>query len=333
MKVAFLVIAIGTVISKLASAWNEDDRCTRRRELEGFRFDLNDAARRHNTKISGKNLRGPLDDPLEEETLHSSLDFIRSDLIEAESRHGTKVSGKNRLALLDGSVEVDDVHDSHVEVIGEAVGPAVGIHRELQSTVFTLKIYWQEGYCWQNEWDERRWCLECQGSSCREDDYLLIDDCSSSSKQKFVYEGGRLKPFTSQDLCWERTRRNAHQLKKCSSSSKQIINGIKFDGTFEMHPDGYPDDCLTNHHDPKSGEVIRGQSCSMARNDKTSLWIMINKEGRDGVSGGGGGGGSGGGGTQVEDKGSEYCDKTICGLCEGALCSSSFDSCRLSHSR
>ena len=31
-------------------------------------------------------------------------------------------------------------------------------HRELQSA-FQLKMFWQEGVCWQEEWIERKWCM------------------------------------------------------------------------------------------------------------------------------------------------------------------------------
>jgi hypothetical protein len=281
MKLAFISIVAGVLIINFATAWDEDGRCTRRRELEGVHFDLNEQEGLLNAKVSEANLRGHVD----------------------------------------GTLEVDALYASDVEIVGEAAEEAVDIQRKLASTVFQLKMYWKEGYCWQEEWKERKWCLQCQGGSCGENDYLLIETCSSSSSQKFVYEGEQLKPYTRQELCWERTGRNAHQLKKCSSSSTQIIKGLKFDGNFEMHPNGYPDDCLTNQHHPKSGEIIRGQSCSLARNDKTSLWVMINKDGSGGGDGGGGGGG-GGGGTQARDKGSEYCDTNSCGLCE-VMCSAS----------
>lgn len=83
-----------------------------------------------------------------------------------------------------------------------------------------------------------------------------------------------------------------------------------------MHPNGFPDDCLTNQHHPKSGEIIRCSHCEVARNDKTSLWVMINKEG-GGVGGDGGGGDNGGGSGNTQDNGREHCDSTECGLCQG----------------
>jgi hypothetical protein len=185
-------------------------------------------------------------------------------------------------------------------------------------------MYWEEGYCWQEEWDERRWCLQCAGGSCGENDNLVIEECSSSDDQRFVYQGEKLKPYTRQDLCW-----NAHQLKPCGDDDTQLIKGLQYDGNFEMHPNGNSDDCLVNQdHHPKSGETVLPSSCATARYDKTSLWVMINKGGGGdgggddggGSGGGGDGGGGGGGGTQADFKGSEYCDSTECGLCQGMFC-------------
>lgn len=186
----------------------------------------------------------------------------------------------------------------------------------------------------QAEWRERRWCLQCEGGSCGDGDELLLKTCSGSSKQKFVYagvsgtNGGKLKPFTRQDLCWTRTGNRLFQLKSCGGGyrdelgrDKQIIIGVELEGSFEMHPNGRNDECLDNDHHPKSDEVIGGDSCDRARNDRTSRWQLIDKQlingGGSGGDGGGGGGGSGGGSNQVTFRGSEYCDSNDCGLCEG----------------
>jgi hypothetical protein len=40
------------------------------------------------------------------------------------------------------------------------------------------------GYCWQDEWEDRKWCLECEGSSCGEDDYLWIKKCDEDEKEQ-----------------------------------------------------------------------------------------------------------------------------------------------------
>jgi hypothetical protein len=140
-------------------------------------------------------------------------------------------------------------------------------NRDLESlTVFQVKMYWEEGYCWQEEWKERSWCWECEGGSCGENDYLWLQECSSSSSQKFLYEpvagsgGGSIKPYSSLDLCWTKTRVNAHQLKPCGDNytdsrgrDQQVLIGFAFDSEFELHPNGYHDEsnpdsfkCLDN---------------------------------------------------------------------------------------
>jgi hypothetical protein len=126
-------------------------------------------------------------------------------------------------------------------------------NRDLESlAVFQIKMYWEEGYCWQEEWNKRRWCLECKGSSCDEDDYLWLQECSSSSMQKFIFEpvagtgGGKIIPYSRLDLCWTRTRVNAHQLKPCGDNTMDsrgralnVLIGFTFDSEFELHPNGY----------------------------------------------------------------------------------------------
>ena len=149
---------------------------------------------------------------------------------------------------------------------------------------FQLKMYWEEGYYWQEESFERKWCLECDGA-CSPGTLLDIQRCDSSSKQRFVYEevpgsgGGRLKPRSRQDLCWTRQGTQVHELEPCDLNCRQIILGIQYEGKFEMHPNGRPLDCLEQHHHPRAGEVVRAKDCIESRGDDTSYWIMINKRG------------------------------------------------------
>jgi hypothetical protein len=113
-----------------------------------------------------------------------------------------------------------------------------------------------------------------------------------------------------------------------------------------MHPNGKPDDCLTQHHDPKKEEVsivhfnpvvsflvfnvsmtltvyscqiVRAEDCEGARKDKTNFWIMVNK--RSGDDNGGGGDDDDDdpppGSDTINDLGSEYCDTHSCKRCQG----------------
>lgn len=133
------------------------------------------------------------------------------------------------------------------------------VHRKLSELdVFQLQMYWEEGACWQAEWRSREWCLRCEGSTCQEDDYLVLEECSSSSRQRFVYQqypgsgGGKIMPFTNQGLCWTRTRVNAHQLRPCGNHAYvdrqgldiQIIVGLNLDIPSELYPNGIYDKCM-----------------------------------------------------------------------------------------
>jgi hypothetical protein len=139
-------------------------------------------------------------------------------------------------------------------------GSHATLHRKLDELdVIQLQMYWQEGTCWQAEWRPREWCLRCEGSTCQKDDYLVLDECSSSSRQRFIYQkypgtgGGKIMPFTNQDLCWTRTRVNAHQLKPCGNQTYvdrqgldiQIIVGLDLDAPSELHPNGIYDKCMS----------------------------------------------------------------------------------------
>jgi hypothetical protein len=139
-------------------------------------------------------------------------------------------------------------------------------NRQLQQT-FMLKMYWEEGYHWQEEWKERKWCLKCESSNwgghiCKEDDHLLLDECIwNDNQQWFVYERIdsaertiKLKPWTNPDLCWTRTGESA-KLKPCGNDyvdsegrDTQVFIGFKESGEFELHPNGRSDDCMVNDH-------------------------------------------------------------------------------------
>ena len=140
---------------------------------------------------------------------------------------------------------------------------------------FQIKIYWEEGYCWQDEWDEREWCLECEGPGCGEDDHLWLKKCDDDEdEQRFTYEivnemirAVKIKPLNRQDLCWTRTMVNKHQLKPCGNHTYtdevtgldlQVIINFTEISWFEPHPNGFANEknprnfkCLSSQHHPK----------------------------------------------------------------------------------
>jgi hypothetical protein len=149
--------------------------------------------------------------------------------------------------------------------------------RELQdiSVVFALKMYWESGFCWQEEYDRhRKWCWECK-SSCKEDHKLWWQKCSGSQDQQFIHlpdqEGGRFKT-ANHDLCLQRVSDTQYRLKGCSSNPNQLIVGFRSDGEpFELLPLGETAWCINQDHHPKAKENVENTKCTTARRWKTNL--------------------------------------------------------------
>lgn len=179
-----------------------------------------------------------------------------------------------------------DIEDLTEETIEESDSSArLLTESELQGgRRFNLKMHWKEGYCWQHEWIERRWCMECAGSDCNEDDVLEIQVCETSStsskRQEFKWlpaeekGAGRLK-VSNKNLCLERVSVNFFKLKPCTVSVKQILVGFKADGPFELHPQGDENKCLNQHHHPKPFEEVYTTTCSLAKLYYTNQWEAV----------------------------------------------------------
>jgi hypothetical protein len=154
--------------------------------------------------------------------------------------------------------------------------------RELQSSVpapFQLKMFWQDYYCWQEEWIERAWCWACQGATCERGENLWLQFCNADDPaQKFNYipilgSGGGQIQTASNKLCLDRTANNNFTLADCSLVDTQIYTGVQTDGNrFEIAPKGAPDSCLNQPHHPKAGEIIQTTTCLIARYWYTNEW-------------------------------------------------------------
>ena len=144
-------------------------------------------------------------------------------------------------------------------------------------------MHHEEGYCWQEEWEDRVWCASCVGGTCGEDEKLWIQHCSSSNVQRFVWESlggttGKLKPYTRQDLCWTKTSEgdgfSYFRLRPCEDDDdNQVLDGLTEDSEFELFSiTEDPSRCVTQAHHPKAGEEMFTEDCSIARGDFSSLW-------------------------------------------------------------
>jgi hypothetical protein len=149
-----------------------------------------------------------------------------------------------------------------------------GVHRQLVEIYnFQLKMYWEEGYCWQNEWKDRKWCLECEETRCDPDNHLWLKKCDADKEeQRFTYEiinattqEVKISPLGQKDLCWTAIGEKEMMLKECGDSykdqvtglDKQVLVGFAEGGRFQLHPKGFAESnpsvykCISSHLHPK----------------------------------------------------------------------------------
>lgn len=169
---------------------------------------------------------------------------------------------------------------------GTNPGALRGQHRDLADAgpdMFALKMYWEAGFCWQEEFDlHRKWCWECKGNACQENQGLWWQKCDSSDeRQQFSYlpssttSGEGQFKWAHANLCLHKVNEYNYLMKRCSNDPKQIIRGFKTNEPFELLPKGDDDKCVNQHHHPKAGEIVENTRCRTARYWKTNLMELV----------------------------------------------------------
>ena len=151
---------------------------------------------------------------------------------------------------------------------------------------FALKLYWEEGYFWQEERIHRRWCMQCAHQRCRVGNNVLIVRCHQDTPTQFRFvhydTAGREVQIrvSDQPLCMEaNAATNEIFLAACNPSEdgqRFISQGGNFLNSyrFEIVPKTKPGWCLTQRHHPKMNEKIKIERCVPTRvRDDTSYWI------------------------------------------------------------
>jgi hypothetical protein len=149
---------------------------------------------------------------------------------------------------------------------------------------FLLRMYWEEGYFWQENYNERLYCMECSSSRCNEGDGIEVWPCDESYlSQRWQYipgknGAGQIKT-TGRNMCISTPGRYL-SLAKCDAADEdQLFVGIDSHGDrFEIESYGVSRLCLTPHHHPSSGEEVYNQNCFKARRAKTSFWMMYKQK-------------------------------------------------------
>jgi hypothetical protein len=152
----------------------------------------------------------------------------------------------------------------------------------INSDTFRIKLFWRDGYRWQDEDFERPWCLDCEKGKCRELGILVVSKCDDDNARfNFINPSADSVQISvaKEKLCLEVISdldRRRLRLEKCDSGNiyQRFLAGEEgnFNGDrFELQPIARPG-CLTQRHHPKEQEYVYLETCEDARRDKTSFW-------------------------------------------------------------
>jgi hypothetical protein len=145
-------------------------------------------------------------------------------------------------------------------------------------TNFRLKLYWEEGYDWQEEEFEREWCMKCRNDGCDLGDKIYVYECSEISQTfDFVYVNSVevLIKLYGTELCLERNNKDIF-IKTCNEDNSKhkwfAKVGAFRQNRFEISQKKFTRFCITQRHHPKEGEEVEIESCKQARKGLTSFW-------------------------------------------------------------
>lgn len=122
----------------------------------------------------------------------------------------------------------------------------------INSDTWRLKLFWREGYFWQEERRERAWCMQCTNGSCDKGDRIKISKCDGGSTDfRFFNRDGETAQIqiAKTNLCLE-VEKNDRDLRIARCEDGKL--GQKFSSgegsfggdRFELQPMAIPG-CMT----------------------------------------------------------------------------------------
>uniref|UniRef100_A0A7S4IUG5 Circumsporozoite protein n=1 Tax=Odontella aurita TaxID=265563 RepID=A0A7S4IUG5_9STRA len=168
------------------------------------------------------------------------------------------------------------------------------------SDSFKLRLYWGKGYMWQGESKPSTWRANKVGSR--------NIDITDKGGDSWVEYGGSIRPKGSFDRCWTKDG-NDVVLEDCDGDvgnkmqqwvldvgrtkmkygggtsrdelgdlapfeTRRPIEVLEEEEKFEIHPATDRGKCVTNHHQPRNGELLMIQDCIWPRSSDTSFWEL-----------------------------------------------------------
>jgi hypothetical protein len=177
---------------------------------------------------------------------------------------------------------------------------------------FKIRLFWQHGYYWQENWDESFFCIECTAcdeygyldgwvhgckkykpvdnavDQCKINDQFWIMPCDDRSTYFNIIDNGSALQIkiNGTNLCMERGATQSGQyrsrvlrVRECDlTRDKQLFAPVSNIDRFEMRSYKEKDwteddaDCVSQLHHPKDGEVLSFQNCKLDRIYETRYW-------------------------------------------------------------
>jgi len=199
----------------------------------------------------------------------------------------SKPSATDKIAMYPTySPTVEDVFPTFMPTEFNDSLPNVLPVKRFNGNEFRLKLYWEEGYYWQESTNEKWWCMSCEDDgNCVLGAKMKLRDCKLKSDLDTTFiatsysDDGHQLRVTNTNLCLQKMgARRAIKLKKCMKPRSkhlrlQLFKGYKPNEKFDLRPSSYSDRCLSNHHHPKAREVLYAETCEKAHRSETGYWI------------------------------------------------------------
>lgn len=175
---------------------------------------------------------------------------------------------------------------------------------------FQVRLYWEQGYFWQETYEEAFWCMECAmcqsftlndgwegecevpGStieSCHEGHQIWVRHCQDT-RRLFTFEiiknlgtGDQVRVHDT-DLCFSIFENTFLELRLCDKTQpSQLFNPIDDTHKFELRPYDQRDlsmvdaNCLSQRHHPKDKEMVGLHQCETNFNHETNYWTAFHR--------------------------------------------------------
>jgi hypothetical protein len=148
---------------------------------------------------------------------------------------------------------------------------------------FRLRMYWEEGYNWQEIKEEQFFCMDCD-SGCSRGHNVSVHKCGSSSTWfeflNMESDGTTQLMVAESSVCLELVGSAKIEIQECADVALNYtrqkfvaLNGnFLWGNKFEISTVHRPGSCLSQQHHPRSGELIKRIECPTTRDDYTSFW-------------------------------------------------------------